>query len=63
MAFRFVLANAMAEARLEAQSNIGVVTICRADKLDDVNGREEDCFRFANGCPGGQRTGADAGAA
>jgi len=46
---------------LEA-TNIRVVTIGRADKLDDVNGREEDCFRSFNSCPGGHRTDADAGA-
>src|SRR5205823_10141583 len=44
------------------QTNIRVVTIGRADKLDDVNGREEDCFRSFNSCPGGHRTDADAGA-
>src|SRR6266513_4913599 len=51
----------MIEPRLEAIT-IRVVTIGRGDKLDDVNGREENCFRSFNSCPGGHRTDADAGA-
>ena len=50
-----------AETAFGDTTNIGVVTACRGDKLDDVNAREGDCFCSGNSCSGGPRTGTDTG--
>ena len=57
----FINRSTGAETAFGDTTNIGVVTACRGDKLDDVNAREGDCFCSGNSCPGGPRTGTDTG--